>query len=258
MILRRRLRGGRRASAALVPVLGALVVCGVLAGAAFARPSAVPQNGGAAYSAPGALPPITNVNSTATCPVCGVYKVGQTLTAGPGTWAGNPTTFTYQWQRCASDGTRCANIAGATDTTYVLTDADLTHTVTVVATGANSDGKSAAVALPTPIVSSAAGPISQSGNWPVVTGTARVGWQLTIFPGPWTPAATSYVFQWQRCDKYGNNCLNIPGATGQTYDARVIDIGHRLGAIVTAQAASGSGSEIAINPGLVSKPKLKK
>jgi hypothetical protein len=258
MILRTRLGDGRPKAAALVALLGVFVVCGLLAGAASARTTAAPQNGGAAYSAPGALPPITTVNSTATCPVCGVYASGMTLTAGSGTWAGGPTGFAYQWQRCGTDGTKCANISGATGTTYVLTDADVTHTVTVSVTGVNSDGSSTAVSLATPIVSSAGGPISNSGNWPFLSGTARVGNLLSAHPGPWTQSPTSYVFQWQRCDKYGQNCLNIGGATGQDYAPKIADIGHRIATIVTAIGATGSGSEITINPGLVQQPKIAK
>src|SRR5215470_9278005 len=111
MILGRRLGDGRPKAAALVALLGAFVVCGLLAGAASARTVSAPQNAGAAYSPPGSLPPITSPNSTATCPVCGVYASGMTLTAGPGTWAGGPTGFAYQWQRCQTDGTKCANIS---------------------------------------------------------------------------------------------------------------------------------------------------
>jgi hypothetical protein len=255
MILIRTLSGGRPRRAALASLAGALVVCGFLAVGAGA---AVPQNAGAAYSAPGALPTITTSNSTATCPVCGVYREDLLLTAGPGTWAGAPTSFAYQWQRCTTDGSKCVDISGATGTTYTLTSADVTHTVAVIATASNSDGSSKAESLPTPIVSSATGPVSVSGNWPSVSGTARIGWQLSIHPGPWTGSPSSYAYQWQRCDKTGNNCLNILGATGTDYDVKVADLGHRLGAIVTATGAGGSGSEVAINPGLVSKPTVKK
>jgi hypothetical protein len=255
MILRRTLSGGRPRGAAFASVLGALILCGLLAVGASAT---APQNGGIAYAAPGALPTISNANSTATCPVCGVYIQGQVLTAGPGTWSGNPTSFTYQWQQCATDGTKCSAITGATGTTYTLGSGDVTHTVTVVVTAINSDGSSKSVALPTPIVSSAGGPLSQSGNWPTVSGTARVGWQLSIHPGPWSGSPSSYVYQWQRCDKTGNACLNIAGATSANYDVKVADIGHRLGAIVTAIGAGGSGSEVTINPGLVSKPTVRK
>lgn len=56
--------------------------------------------------------------------ISGSLDVGQTLTAIPGNWPSN-TTFQYQWIR---DST---NIAGETSTTYVLTSADETHTISV-------------------------------------------------------------------------------------------------------------------------------
>ena len=36
--------------------------------------------------------------------ISGTPKEGSTLTANDGTWSNSPTSFTYQWQRCASDG----------------------------------------------------------------------------------------------------------------------------------------------------------
>jgi hypothetical protein len=47
-------------------------------------------------------------------------RVGERLTASPGTWTGSPS-LAYRWQRCAP---ACANVAGATGSTYELTDAD--------------------------------------------------------------------------------------------------------------------------------------
>src|SRR6478752_5963090 len=50
--------------------------------------------------------------------VAGTPREGLVLTASPGTWTGTGTiSYAYQWQRCSSAGTSCANIT-ATGSTY--------------------------------------------------------------------------------------------------------------------------------------------
>jgi hypothetical protein len=75
--------------------------------------------------------------------VTGVAQQGQTLTASPGTWTGNPVpTYTYQWQRCNTAGANCVNIASATAQTYQPVTADVGATVRVNVTATNSAGTS--------------------------------------------------------------------------------------------------------------------
>src|SRR3954447_9563588 len=57
--------------------------------------------------------------------ISGTTKEGSTLTGNNGNWTGSqPITYTKQWQRCDATGGNCANIAGATNDTYVLSSAD--------------------------------------------------------------------------------------------------------------------------------------
>lgn len=60
--------------------------------------------------------------------ITGTAKVGQTLTAVPGTWDPEPT-FSYRWYRSGS------SISGATKSTYKLTKSDAGKTITVKVTG---------------------------------------------------------------------------------------------------------------------------
>jgi hypothetical protein len=76
--------------------------------------------------------------NTAAPTVSGTARVGETLTAHDGTWAGTPgITFGYQWQRCGAGGANCTNIDGARGATYGLGAADQGDTVRVVVSGGN-------------------------------------------------------------------------------------------------------------------------
>ncbi len=57
-----------------------------------------------------------------------------------------------------------------------------------------------------------------------------------------TNSPTSYTYQWQRCDALGNNCANLGGQTGQTYQVTSANIGQTIRYVVTASNAVGSGS----------------
>jgi streptogramin lyase len=64
--------------------------------------------------------------------------------ATTGTWTHNPTSHTYQWQRCNASGGECANISGATSATYTPVEADVEHTLVAKVTATNSAGSNSA------------------------------------------------------------------------------------------------------------------
>lgn len=78
--------------------------------------------------------------------ISGPAYAGQRLTERHGSWSGSPTSYSYQWYRCASTGSSCAAISGATARTFVLQTADVGATIRVTETAANTIGSSAAVA----------------------------------------------------------------------------------------------------------------
>jgi hypothetical protein len=200
---------------ALAVVL-ATAVCAVLAAAANA---AAPQN-------------------TAPPTISGTAKEGSTLTAQDGTWTNTPTSFTYQWQRCASDGTGCGDINGAAAKTYTPVAGDVGHALKVVVTAVNADGRTPATSGATDPVNSKNGP--SNSVKPALSGSAVVGETLTVSNGSWSTTPTSFARQWQRCAADGTDCLNVSGATGQTYGVRSGDVGHRIRALVTARTSGGS------------------
>ena len=83
------------------------------------------------------------VNTTAPT-VSGTAKVGQTLTAGDGTWSNAPTSYAYQWLRCNGGGNSCVNVANGTQKTYTLVGVDAGNTMRVRVTATNTDGSASA------------------------------------------------------------------------------------------------------------------
>lgn len=90
--------------------------------------------------------------STSPPTISGTPQVGQTLTAGTGSWTGSPTSFAIQWQRCNAGGTSCVDVAGATATTYVLGTADVGATIRIVVTATNAAGTTSAASAATGVV----------------------------------------------------------------------------------------------------------
>jgi hypothetical protein len=183
--------------------------------------------------------------NTAAPTVTGTAKEGSTLTAADGTWSNSPTSFSYQWQRCASDGTGCGDLAAGTSKTYVLVAGDVGRTVRVVVTASNADGKASATSEASDVVGSKSGPANSVR--PALSGSAVVGGTLSVTNGTWSPTPSSFTRQWQRCTADGTTCANISGATGQTYGVRSDDAGHRLRALVTAHTSTGEQTTAASN-----------
>ena len=173
--------------------------------------------------------------------ISGTPGVGSTLTADPGDWQGTPTiTYTYRWQRCDAAGANCVDIPGATGSAYDLTDADLGHTVHVIVVANNDAGASSpATSGASPVVLE---PPANAAR-PQVTGTLKVGQTLAATFGSWTgDDPLAYAYQWRRCDATGENCVDIAGATDQTYTLTDADAGHAIVVVVTATNAVGHAS----------------
>ena len=191
--------------------------------------------------------------NTAAPTISGTARVGETLTAQNGTWSNSPTAFQYQWQRCNASGAACANIAGATAKTHLLTTTDAGRTMRVRVTGINAEGAVNARSAATDVVAPSAAPRNTAR--PTITGELTAGEELTAEEGSWTNSPTSYAYQWQRCDIDAIACGPISGATGKTYGVRNADVGFRLRVEVTAKNANGSGSALS-NPSSIAAPSV--
>src|SRR5207302_849876 len=193
----------------------------------------------ATATATGAVTPPPPVNTEPPT----IYDTAQqreTMTEPHRTWTNSPTSYSYQWQQCNSEGNSCTAISGATNQTYVPVAGDVGHTLRVQETASTAGGSSA------PATSAATAavvpPVPTNTAPPTISGTAQQGQTLTEAHGTWTNSPTSFAYQWQQCDSEGNGCVAIPGATKQTYVPVAADVGHTLRVQETASNAGGSSA----------------
>ena len=187
--------------------------------------------------------------NTAVPQVTGNAVAGDTLTTDNGSWTNNPVPpFVYDWQRCDSGGSNCADIPGATNQNYQLTSDDISHTVRSCVTAHNNAGSSsAACSTTTAVVTAPPSPVNTAA--PTISGTAAQGRQLTIADnGTWSNNPTSFSDQWQRCDSAGNNCSDIGGATNSVYTLTGDDVGGKVRVVVTAHNANPTATSAPSSP----------
>ncbi|HUA05667.1 MAG TPA: fibronectin type III domain-containing protein [Solirubrobacteraceae bacterium] len=182
--------------------------------------------------------------------VSGIAQQGQTLQTTDGTWRGNPTTFHYQWEDCDQNGQNCAN-TGDDAPEYTLTTDDVGQTIRVIVSATNDGGQSAhATSDPTAIVT----PLAPSNKGaPEVTGTAQQGQTLTTNSGSWDGNPGTYDYQWQDCDRNGQNCADT-GSDANTYSLGQSDVGHTVQVLVTATNGGGHSTPATSNLTAVVQP----
>ncbi len=143
--------------------------------------------------------------------VSGGLSVGQNLTSTTGSWNPAGTSSAYQWQRL--QGGAWANIPGATSSVYKTTAADAGASLRMRFTANNAYGSTTAY-------SPQVGPISGvpvDASAPSALGTPVRGTTLTVSPGSWYGAPSSYAYQWQKYANGYSSWSNISGATASTY-----------------------------------------
>ena len=90
---------------------------------------------------------------------------------------------------------------------------------------------------------------------PSVTGVAEVGRTLTAANGSWGGTQPlTYSYQWRRCGRGGASCVNLAGATAQTYVLVSADLSHRMRVRVTAANSAGSSSAVSRPSAVVRRP----
>jgi hypothetical protein len=86
--------------------------------------------------------------------ITGTPAPGNRLQASRGSWSGDqPMTFGHRWVRCDAQGNSCGDISGATDSSYVVQNADLARTLRVRVIARNDEGTRTATSAQTAVVS---------------------------------------------------------------------------------------------------------
>lgn len=156
-----------------------------------------------------------------------------------GSWHPEPSSYTYQWERCNTEGEACSAVSGSTEASYKITAEDDGHTLRSRITAHNSAGSTTAQSAPTGIV--AAWPPENTSS-PKITGTAALGHTLAASSGSWTHDPSSYTYQWLRCNASGGECSAIAAATHSTYTLTEADVTRTIRVKVTALNTAGATS----------------
>jgi large repetitive protein len=166
--------------------------------------------------------------------------VGRTLVSAPPAWSQQGVANTYQWLRNGSA------ITGATSSGYTLTATDYAKAITLRVTG-KKPGYTDGISVSNAIAVTAGGAL-QNVVAPTVTGTAIPGGLVRASNGGWSPAASSFRYQWLRTG------VPIPGATSVSYQLSTEDAGKELS--VTVLAAAQGFNEGAASSAAIAVPRL--
>jgi hypothetical protein len=151
---------------------------------------------------------------SATLPVTGTLKVGDTLTMTPTNFLSSPLTFWYTYPAGGGSATEVG-----IETTYTLQPADVGRDIKARAwTPADGD-----------IYSDLLGPIEAgvlTPGTPSILGSTVVGSELWVDTGTWDPTPDSFTYKWLRDG-------SAFGQTGDSYRLTSADVGKKLSVEVT-------------------------
>jgi hypothetical protein len=174
--------------------------------------------------------------SVAAPQVQGLVHAGQTISCDPGTWTGDPASFTYSWRRDGS--TPAFDIAGETSQQYAVNLADVGHTLRCAAKATNAAGTSSEAVSAAVTAAAADPPVNTSP--PAISGTPKPGNILTCSTGTWGgDQPQTYSYQWLR------DSQPLDGFVGSEYSLTANDDGRTITCRVTATQAPAAGGATA-------------
>jgi len=176
--------------------------------------------------------------------ISGTTEVGETLTANYSPLVdagGNSVNVVYQWYRAAdATGSNETAISGATNTTYVLVNADSGKYITVKTT-VNS------IVTTVDYVGIITGLNLPPTAAVTITGTAAVGQVLTADTSASTDPENdplTFTYQWYRAnDVAGAGEIAISGETNSTYTIVAADLGKFIAVKVIANDGTSNSTE---------------
>jgi GH25 family lysozyme M1 (1,4-beta-N-acetylmuramidase) len=76
---------------------------------------------------------------------------------------------------------------------------------------------------------------------PSILGPPEAGKLLSAVPGLWDGGKPlAFTYQWRQCDAAGANCVDIAGATHESYKPTTDDVGHSIRVLVTAATTAAT------------------
>lgn len=162
-------------------------------------------------------------------------RVDDVLEVTTGDWSNGPETFTYAWYR--RDTIAGSKTTIGTESTFTLTDTQLTKYIGCDVTATNDTGSATAS-------SNQIGPVADQVPIPTanpeITGTLQVGQTLTVSDGTWDNSPSDYDYQWHtRTSALSLSKTNI-GANQNTFVLTASEVGLYIGCDVTATNTGGS------------------
>jgi hypothetical protein len=182
-----------------------------------------------AFAGPSAAPTFKSAPALTTRPTVAIHNVkgrvgtlsapavGDVLVASTGGWTNNPTSYTYDWQRCNSSGASCVSIAGSSTTSgsYTIASADSGDTLRVGVIATNGSGASAETFSAVSAVVGAAGATPVNTLLPALSGSAAQGSVITLTVGTFSNE-TSQTGYWEDCPTASSTTCTATNPSGGT------------------------------------------
>ena len=174
--------------------------------------------------------PVGPVSGVPPVVITGTPTQGEVLTADTSGIDDNPrpgSVFAYQW--FANDGTTNAEIAGATNRTYLLSQAEVGQRITLRVNYTNANGAETGPLTSTPTAAVAEANVGPSGVVRI-DGRAAQGGTLTADTSAITdgdgPDILSFTYQWNTHESGANT--PISGETTASYTLSADDVGEQI------------------------------